>query len=780
MKDPEAPQPPSRRSPPELDQTIPQQQSTVLVRNNYGRHGYDVPVSPQSSDPESAGLLDYWRVLRRHKATWAVISFLGALIGILVTLPQTPVYQAHLSLEIVGLNQNFLNMKETSPINASGTSGDTTDIQTQVKLLQSSSLMERVIAKLEGSSTLTPEKSRFDYLRQIFNLPSLKSDNSQHAALAAAAKSLKVRVAGQTRVLELTIDSTNPQVAAQFANTLASEFTDQSLEARWQATQKTSDWLSRQLDDMRIKLERSDAALQDYARNAGILFTGAEGKTNVSEEKLSQLQTQLSAATADRIAKQSRYELAQTTPPDALPDVLNDTGLRDLHLKINELKRQIADLSAVYTPDYVKVKRAEADLSLLQQTFNQDRAAILDRIKNEYQEVARRENLLAAAYGIQNAEVSGQGERLIQYNILKREANSNRQLYDSMLQQLKESTIASAMRASNVRVVDPASTPKRPYKPDLVQSAGVGLLAGLFLGAAFVIMRDRADITIQQPGEAPYFSQAPELGIIPSGKSDPASKISLGRARLTDSPDRAVVELVTFDRQNSVLSEAFRSVLVSILFTSTSEDGPQVIVLTSAGPTEGKSTVASNLGIAISEVGKRVLLIDADLRRPRQHAIFSLDNEKGLTNFLRDRTPLNGDRTLGGMIHETEVPNLEVFPSGPTTSSATSLLYTRRMAELVKYTRESYDVVLIDTPPMLQIPDARVVGRMADKVILVVRSLRTSRNALMAACQRFQEDGTEVMGTILNDWNPKKSPDGYYGYYDKYSGGYYQRRDVPS
>ncbi len=244
-----------------------------------------------------------------------------------------------------------------------------------------------------------------------------------------------------------------------------------------------------------------------------------------------------------------------------MPDVLSDLGLREVHVKINDLKRQIAELSAVYTPDYGKLKRAQADMVQLQETFNQDRSTILDRIKNDYQEAARRESLLAEAYGTQNAEVSGQGEKLIQYNILKREADSNRQLYDSMLQQLKESTIASAMRASNVRVVDAATPPLRPYKPDLPHSALIGLLGGLFLGAAFIIMRDRADVTIQQPAQAPSFSHVPELGIIPSSKAEASTALPI-----TANTTRAMnVELITLDPKPSAVSEAFRSTLVSIL-----------------------------------------------------------------------------------------------------------------------------------------------------------------------------------------------------------------------
>jgi capsular exopolysaccharide synthesis family protein len=189
-------------------------------------------------------------------------------------------------------------------------------------------------------------------------------------------------------------------------------------------------------------------------------------------------------------------------------------------------------------------------------------------------------------------------------------------------------------------------------------------------------------------------------------------------------------------------------------------------MLTSAGPSEGKSTVASNLAVAIAEVGQRILLIDADLRRPRQHEIFNMANENGLSNLLRRRTDLNGDISLGGLIRESSIPGLFVLTSGPPTSAATNLLYSSYFPEFLNYLRGQFDVVLIDTPPMLQIPDARIVGRSADKVIMVIRAGQTTRDAALAARQRFSEDGTEILGTILNDWDPKSSGAGHHTYYD--------------
>jgi receptor protein-tyrosine kinase len=230
------------------------------------------------------------------------------------------------------------------------------------------------------------------------------------------------------------------------------------------------------------------------------------------------------------------------------------------------------------------------------------------------------------------------------------------------------------------------------------------------------------------------------------------------------------VEMMTWRRKPSPVAESFRSLLISIVFSSENGNRPKVLVLTSAGPAEGKSTVVSNLGIAIAEVGQRVLLIDADLRKPRLQDIFSLSNGRGLSDVLRQRKSVQENGTLDGLIRETEVPGLFVLTSGPATASSTNLLYGSHMPELLRQLRAEFETILIDTPPMLQIPDARVMGRIADRVILVVRSGRTSRDAAIAATQHFSEDGTKMLGTVLNDWNPKSSPDGYYGYRNGYYG----------
>mgnify|MGYP000930294047 CR=1 FL=1 len=747
-----------------------------LNENGSGHSQLRVPAlptypynEPGLAAPQSS-LVEYWTILKRNKGTVLSLALLGSVVGVLLTIPQTRLYQARTSVEIENLNENFLHIKQLSPTESGG-AAQASDIQTQIKIIQSDSLVQRVVDKLK-TQDVPQDNSRLSLLRALLHLPDSAVENTYSTALQAARTSLKVRTAGLTRIVEIIVDSSDPKLAAAFANTLANEYIEQNLESRWQTTQKTSEWLSRQLDDMRIKLERSEDRLQQYARQAGLLVMSE--RTNVSEEKLRQLQQALSAAQADRITKQSRFEMANSSPADALPDVLGDSSIRDYQVKLTDLRRQIADLTSTFSSEYPKVKRAEAQAKILETAFDRERGAILRRIRNEYEEALRRERLLADDYAKQAMLVSGEGERGIQYGILKREVDSNRQLYDSMLGQLKQATITSALRASNIRIVDPAKPPAQPYRPDPTRNALGGLLTGFASGIAFVILRERADRSIHHPGDSPSYLGVAELGVIPSAASNNRRLGQLSSAgtsgALTRKSGQLLVETETWHSKPSPVAEAFRSTLVSILYAGTAGSRPNVIVFTSANPSEGKSTVVSNLAIALAEVGNKVLLIDADLRKPRLHQIYDVPSTPGLTDVLA--SPGTSPTVLGECVHVTAVPGLFLLTAGVRTSTATNLLYSQRMRELLKELKQQFDVIVIDTPPMLQIPDARVLGRLADRVILVIRSRFTTRDAAQAAFRRFQEDGTEVLGTILNCWNPKHSPYSYYGYY-RY--GYYGR-----
>ena len=646
-----------------------------------------------------------------------------------------------------------------NPVADSSSANALSDIQTQMKILQSENLVERVLDKLNisSSSALNPETGNMLAWRRILNLPE-KPVVSRNKLIEIASQNLKVSVAGQTRIIGVTFQSTDPNLASGFANALAIEFIDQNMQARWQINQRTSTWLARQLNDLRVKLQRSDDALLSYARQKGLIYTG--DKQNVSEEKLRQLQAEVSRSQADRFLKESRFEIARTAAPDTLPDVLNDSNLRALHTNLTDLRRQEAQLATTFKPDYSKAKRIRAEIASLESALENERTAIVSRIANDFQEAQHRERLLSAAYDSQVRLVTRDSEKSIQYNILKREVDTDRQIYEAMLQRVKEAGIASAMRASNIRVIDQARTPEQPYSPNLPLNCAVGMLCSVMFGVAIVVTRSRSDRSLQEPGEAGWLLGLPELGVIPStGRSYTNGK----RSTVTLFPKETQSErIVKWENVPPVVADSFRAVLASIIF-SREKDRRSVLVITSAGPNEGKTTTATNLAVALAKIDQKVLLIDGDIRNPCVHGIFQLNNTTGVTDLLKQ--PALDGAAADAAIQATDLPNLSVLMGGPALQTGCDLLFSTSMPRLISHYREQYDMIIIDTPPMLHMPDARVLGRMSDAVVLVARARRTMTDAVLVASERLAQDHTPVLGIILNDWNPKSSPGSYYGNY---------------
>ena len=743
----------------------------LLARPQY----IEVPSSAVVEEPGPGLLLEYFDIIRRHQGTLILIAFLGFLASILLTLPQTPIYQARASLEIQSINEDFLNMREMSPTaNGGGSYPPQYDLQTQAKILQSESVLERVIAKLHLEEKLLQEKDRgrLSAWRNALGLPQWKSDSPREEVLRLVTKNLKVSTEASTRLVEILYDSKDPQLAADFLNALTTEFIQQNIEARWKTTQQTGDWLTHQMEDVRIKLEKSEDELQSYAHSTGLLFTSEKVGTqliegNVAEDKLRQLQEELSKAHGDRVAKQSVYELVSSAPPESLPEVLDDKTLEDYQVKLTDLRRQLAELSAALTPAHPAVKKVQAQVTSLELALETERAAVVQRIRNEYESAHRRENLLTANYASQARLVSEQAAEVAHYNILKSDVDTNRQLYDSMLRNVQEAGMTSALRASNIRVVDPAVPPTRPYKPRIVLNSALGLLAGALFGFVFVVMREHADRSIQAPGEAALSLGVPELGVIPSLDAERSRYFAYyqkGRTGkdidLKNQERYGQVELVTWRRNLSVLADCFRATATSILYAGENGDRPRVIVLTSANPGEGKTTVASNLALALAEIGSPVLLIDGDLRKGRLHEIFQVSNSWGLSDLLAGEKPPEGNAKV---YFETCYERVYLLPAGSTPFSIAGLLHSPRTLEFLNRMREEFHMVIIDTPPMLQMSDARVLGKLADAVVLVVRSAQTTRDEASAAALRLTEDGTRVLGSILNEWDPRKTSYSGYG-----------------
>lgn len=713
------------------------------------------------------GLLEYWRIIWRHKKAILLSASIGLLLGILIGIPMKPVYRASSLVEVLNLNEDFMNMKQSDPVTTADSNYEISEEQTQAKLLESDALLQSVMTKLDPNAPV-PRLATSGW-RSWFHLKEHVELTDREKNLDKLENSLKIRPTARTRVIEVTADAKDPQLAVDFVNTLLSEFIQKSVDARMNSGQSTSDWLRRQIDEARANLEKSEDALDRYAKNSGLIFTNDD--TNVETEKLQTVEQQLSAATADRIAKQSHYELAKNSPPDSLGDVISDDGLRDMIAKISDLRSQIASMSAVFNPGYSKLKEAQAQLAILQAAFQTQRADILKHVEDDYTEALNKEKLLAKAYDAQVADVTGQGEKLVQYNILKREAESSRQLYDTMLQQTKQASLAAAMRSSTVRIVDPAIVPDLPIFPNFPLNAGLGLFAGLLFGIVFSTVKERSDRTLQEPGDIRSLVGLTELGAIPAAsflkipRSRSAAALVEADVAQALSLNRSPFELVTLSQRGSIAAEAFRSILTSILFIGQNGRASRTFVFTSPNSEDGKTSAVSNLALAAGEIRRKVLIIDADLRRPRMHEIFALKNDRGLSDILRDEI---SPASLSGLIQETAIEGLNVLTAGGTTEAAAHLLYSPNFKTLLNGLRSVYDLIFIDTPPMLHMTDARVAGALADGVVLVARAGYTTRDSVAQARARLAEDRINVLGTILNDWDPRNSRAGYYDVYSRY------------
>ena len=714
--------------------------------------------------PAAAGFLEYWRMMRRRKWVLVLCTILGGIGGLLDTLPQTPVYRATTTIEVLDMDTGLTAFKSDA---GSENVASETNMQTQVDIIGSSSLQERVVRRLVASEkTIEQPVDRLAKWRRLLNLPE-KPKLSKEEILRVTSEGVNATPTTGSRIIRVDCDSANPKVAADYVNALAEEFINERMESHWQATQKTGEYLTRQMEELKVKLVASEDALQRYARATNLQFTSDQTNQSVAEQKLAQLQMELSKVQEDRIARQSRYELAEKAPVDTLPEVLDDETLKADQQKLADTKRQLAERLVIYTAEDPTAKKYQAGIGAIETDMKRIRTRILDKIHSEMAVAQTRENLLTQAVETQAALVSDEASKTVRYNILKREVDTNRQIWETLLQRVKEAGIGAAMRSSNFRVVDPAAPPSIPVKPSLRHGIMAGLVMGLFAGIGFVFVRENMDRSIAVPGEATYYLGAPELAVIPSTLPEaPARRFLNGLARRKQIAGvNAVAERSAFQQGDSMVAESFRVALTSLLFANKRSGPPKTITVSSPGPSEGKTTVACNLAISYAEINWRVLLIDGDMRRPRMHDIFSVEHETGIATLL-DRAQPAGPEDVMQAIRQTAVPNLSVMPRGKLRGTVINLLYSPRLAEVLSIARKEFDVVIIDTPPMLHLPDARAIAHLTDGVVFVVRSGKTLRDTVMTARERFHQDGIPVLGSILNDWNPKET--GYYGHYDNY------------
>ena len=714
-------------------------------------------------------LLDYWIVIVKRR--WVVLScllivFTTVAIG---TLKKKPVYEGKVLIEINPEQPNVLNFQEVLQL----TSVDIDSYrETQYKVLQSRTLAEHVIDGLKLNCYPEFYRNRFLFgliERDPDKIPSASEPGPPDRSMNAYRNTVKhfidnidVAPVRHSNLVEVSFYSEDAELAARIANQLSSDYIDQNLQVKWDETIKASEWLSGQLVGLKAKLEKSDDALQSYARANSIIFV--EEKQNLVNERLKELQEAYTKAQAERFQRESLYNFVQAGRVQDLPGVLDNRLVQDLSLRLAELERDYAQITATVKPEYPKAIALKKQIDAIQASLDRQKKNLSQNIIDSYRSALANERYLDQAVDEQKKEVNDIAEKSVQYNILKREVDTNKQLYEGLLTRMKEATVSAGLKASNVRIVDSAQVPKAPVKPRVALNLALGIVLGAAFGVGLAFLQEYLDKTLKTPDEVEGLLRLPSLGLLPSYFTDGTGKGNDKRlATVKHGSDSAIAPAVQTAR---TAIEAYRSLRTSILLSASPV--PKVLLITSAVPSEGKTTVTVNLGATLASLGSKVVIVDCDMRKPCCHRSTGVENKPGFVRCLTGHVDL-----ADAILPVPGVPNLSVIPCGPIPPNPAEVLSSPVTRELFIKLRSQFEYVLIDSPPLLSVSDSRILSTLTDAVVLVTRAYSTPYDVVRRARGLLYAAGARILGVALNSVDPNKGGYGYgYGYgYGHY---YYQ------
>jgi succinoglycan biosynthesis transport protein ExoP len=728
----------------------------------------------QATSGDEVHFIDYLRVL--HKRRWTAITAFLIVFGVVtvITFTTTPIFSARTQILIENENPNVVKFEEVYEQNKA-----TNDYyQTQYSILRSRALARRTLdaEKLwdyplfagSGASSgvsLNPigwAAAGVQFVRGFFvspaqvevEAPDAAENATQSRIIDTFLRGLTVTPVRNSRLVDVSYRSSDPDLSSRVANTLAKQYIEQNLEFKFLATKEATDFLNARTAEQRQSLEKSEQALQQYREKTGAM--ALEDRQNIVVQRLSDLNAAVTRARTDRIEKESVYNQIRAIQSDraavdTFPAILNNAFIQQLKGQLNEqqrLKAQLAEKLGARHPDMVK---ADSAIETTETRINAEVQKVVQALRNDYLAAQANERSLQASLDQQRGEAQELNRAAIQYGVLQRDATSNQSMFTGLLERSRETGISGELKTSNIRIVDPAETPRFPASPNKATNLSLAMFGGALLGVALAFFFEYIDSRIKQPDEIKTQLGLPFLGMIPSFN-----------------PKDTVGPPLIGNGMPNEFSEAFRGIRTNILFSS-ADAGSRSVVVTSTGPGEGKSVVSANIAMSLALAGQRVLLIDADMRRPKTHEMFGVALEPGLSNVMV------GDAKASETVKRTLTPNLWLMAAGKHPPNPAELLGSRRFREFMATLGDHFDWIIIDSPPIMAVTDASIIAHNATGVVFVVGSEMTSKGSAKAALEQLDGAKAKYIGGILNRVDVRRNPYYYARHYRREYQNYYTK-----
>ena len=721
---------------------------------------------------EEVHLSDYVRVLYKRRWT-ALTAFLIVVLTVAVyTFTATPIYQARVQILIEKEATNVVTFKEAFEQN------QITDdyYQTQYKILQSRALARRTLDALKlwdypqfnpkpddsltvGKIVAAPVALVSGWFKgaKLDEPPLVDETKTQSRTIDRFLDDLTVAPVRNSRLVDVTFDSPDAALSAKVANTLARAYIEQNLEFKFMSSKDASDWLGERLAEQRKQVEASEQALQRYREQTDAV--PLEDRQNIVVQKLTELNAAVTKAKTERIQKEAAYTQIRALQNDraaldTFPAILSNTFIQQQKGELADLQRKQAELSDKLGPRHPDMVKLGLAIQTAETKIQVEISKVVQSMRNDYQQAQAQEQSLTNALDQQKLDALALNRKGIEYGVLARDAASNRQIFEGLMQRTKETGISGELKTSNIRVVDAAEAPRGPVRPNTRINLLLALFGGAMLAAGLPFFFEYLDNSIKSPEEVKQQLGLPFLGMVPALF------------------DRAIENPLINNGVPQNFSESFRAVRTNLLFSS-AEEGSRSVVVTSTGPGEGKTVVATNLAVALAEAGQRVLLIDADMRKPRVHIVFGKPQEPGLSNVLV------GNAKSSESVHQTTVPGLWVMPAGLHPPNPAELLGSKRFKDFMASLTQHFDWVVVDTPPVMAVTDSSVVAHLATGVLFVVGTEMTSRHAAQRALEQLEHARAKFVGAVLNRVDLQHNAYYYSQYYRREYSDYYQQGTHP-